>query len=188
MRFVDTSTGRVVSRRWDFGDGRTSGAARPGHSWSEPGFHRVTLVVGDGEVESTASLTFLVEAAVPAGACVADDETRCLRDSRFAVEMEWRTADGRSGPGKVVPEGTDDSALFHFFEPGNNWEVLIKVLDGCSVNRNVWVFGASTTDLGYAIRITDTVTGEVKEYRNEPGTPAAAITDVTAFPGACHAD
>ena len=87
-----------------------------------------------------------------------------------------------------MPEGTDDSALFHFFEPGDNWEVLVKVLDACSVNGHVWVFGASTTDLGYAIRITDTVTGEVKEYRNEAGTPAAAITDVTAFPDACRAD
>ena len=187
VRFLDTSTGRVVSRRWDFGDGRRSGAARAEHSWSEPGFYRVTLVVSDGEVESTASLTFLVEAAVPAGACVADDETRCLGDSRFAVGMEWWTAGGEGGPGKVVREGTNDSALFRFFEPGDNWEVLVKVLDGCSVNGHVWVFGASTTDLGYAIRITDTVTGEVKEYRNEAGTPAAAITDVAAFPGACRA-
>ena len=56
------------------------------------------------------------------------------------------------------------------------------------MNGHVWVFGASTTDLGYAIRITDTVTGEVKEYRNETGTPAAAITDVTAFANACRDD
>jgi len=30
------------------------------------------------------------------------------------------------------------------------------------------------------------VTGAVREYRNEPGEPAAAITDVTAFPDACE--
>jgi len=63
--------------------------------------------------------------------------------------------------------------------------VLIKVLDGCAVNGHVWVFGASPTDLGYVIRVTDTAAGTVKEYRNEPGAPAPAITDVTAFPAGC---
>ena len=58
---------------------------------------------------------FVVEAAAPAGTCVADDETRCLGDSRFAVEMDWRTGDGRSGAAKVVREGTNDSGLFYFF-------------------------------------------------------------------------
>ena len=68
---------------------------------------------------------------------------------------------------------------------GENWEVLIKVLDGCSLNGHVWVFGASTTNLGYLIHVTDTVTGTFKEYRNEPGRPAPAITDPTVFPGGC---
>ncbi len=75
--------------------------------------------------------------------------------------------------------------MFRFFD-ANNWEVLIKVLDGCAANGYAWVFGASTTDLGYVIRVTDTATGAVKEYRNEPGTAAAAITDVKAFPQGCR--
>ena len=185
VRFVDTSTGRVLSRRWDFGDGTTSRSPRVEHSWSAPGFYTVTLLVGDGTVESTASLTFLVEAAEPAGTCVADVRIRCLRDSRFAVKVNWRTGDGRSGPGRVVREGTNDSGLFHFFEPGDNWEVLVKVLDGCSVNGHVWVYAASTTDLGFSLEVTDTATGMLKEYGNEPGMPAAAVTDVTAFAEAC---
>ena len=99
--------------------------------------------------------------------------------------MEWWTAGGEGGPGKVVREGTNDSALFHFFEPGDNWEVLVKVLDGCSVNGHVWVYGASATTLGYRIRVTDTVTGAVREYLNEDGRRADAITDSEAFAGAC---
>lgn len=118
------------------------------------------------------------------GTCVANAETRCLLRFRYAVTVDWWHTAG-SGRGAVVDAGTDDSALFHFFEPGDNWEVLVKVLDGCSVNRHVWVFGASTTDLGYVIRVTDTVTGAVREYRNEPGRRAGAITDATAFPNGC---
>ena len=124
------------------------------------------------------------DGAADEGTCVPDDETRCLLRSRYAVTVDWWHADG-SGRGAAVDAGTDDSALFYFFEPGDNWEVLIKVLDGCSVNGHVWVYAASTTDLGYLVRVTDTVTGTAREYRNEPGRPAPAITDATAFPNVC---
>ena len=77
-----------------------------------------------------------------------------------------------------------DSGVFRFFD-ADNWEILIKVLDGCAVNGHHWVYGASTTDLGYAIRVRDTVTDDVKEYRNEAGRPAPAITDGKAFPDSC---
>ncbi len=185
VTFEDTSTGRAESRRWDFGDGTGSRNRRIAHAWAEPGFYEVTLTVSDGTRQSIASRMFLVEASDPAGTCVSDAETLCLRDSRYSVAVEWRTADGGRGPGSVVHEGTNDSGLFTFFNL-ENWEVLIKVLDGCALNGHVWVFGASTTDLGYVIRVTDTATGTVQEYRNEPGLPASAITDVTAFPEGCR--
>ena len=151
------------------------------YAWSEPGFYTVLLSVSDGTNESTASRVFLVEASDPAGTCGADAETLCLRDSRYSVQVDWSTGDGRSGSGKVVREGTNDSGLFSFFDR-SNWEVLIKVLDGCAVNDHQWVFGASTTDLGYTIRVTDTVSGLLREYENDAGTPAPAIADATAFP------
>ncbi len=185
VEFVDTSAGTVRSRRWEFGDGTASRSRRPEHSWSSPGFYEVTLRASDGTTESTASRTFLVEASDPAGSCVVDEETLCLQDSRYAVTVAWWTGAGESGAGSVVHAGTNDSGLFTFFSR-ENWEVLIKVLDGCAVNGHVWVYGASTTDLGYSIRVTDTVTGTVKEYRNEPGLPAPAITDATAFPVGCQ--
>ncbi len=184
VTFEDTSTGRVQSRRWDFGDGTGSRNRRVDQVWSSPGFYEVALTVSDGTTESTARQMFLVEAGDPAGTCVSDAETRCLQDSRYAVTVDWQTAAG-SGGGSVVHAGTNDSGLFTFFDR-NNWEVLIKVLDGCALNGRVWVFGASTTDLGYVIRVTDTATGAVKEYRNEPGMPASAVTDVTAFPQGCE--
>ena len=185
VTFEDMSTGRVQSRLWDFGDGTGSRNRRIDHVWSSPGFYEVTLSVSGGTTTSTAKQVFLVEASDPAGTCEADAETLCLQDSRYAVGVDWRTADGGSGAASVVHEGTNDSGLFWFFSQ-ENWEILIKVLDGCSLNGHVWVFGASTTDLGYSIRLTDTATGTVKEYRNEPGLPAAAITDVTAFPQGCQ--
>ena len=108
-----------------------------------------------------------------------------MQDSRYAVVLNWWTADGPVQEARVVPEGTNDTGLFRFLDP-DNWKVLIKVLDGCALNGHVWVYGASTTDLGYVIRVTDTAAGVEKEYRNEPGVPAPAITDGTAFPEGCR--
>ena len=124
-------------------------------------------------------------AAFP-GFCQTDAETLCLRDSRFEVKLWWRTADGERGRGQAVDAGAKDSGLFHFFDP-ENWEALFKVLDGCSINGRMWVLAASTTDLGYSIRVTDTLTGEWQRYWNEPGQPAPAIVDVKAFSRACGA-
>ena len=124
-------------------------------------------------------------AAFP-GFCQADAETLCLRDSRFEVKLWWRTADGERGRGQAVDAGAKDSGLLHFFDP-ENWEALFKVLDGCSINGRMWVLAASTTDLGYSIRVTDTLTREWQRYWNEPGQPAPAIVDVKAFSRACGA-
>ena len=126
----------------------------------------------------------LAPPSVREGTCEPGAGTLCLRNDRYAVEAEWWTAGGEAAGAKVVPQSTTDSGLFRFYDPGN-WEILIKVLDGCSANGHHWVYGASTTDLGYSIRVTDTVTGLLREYRNEAGRPAAAITDSEAFPSAC---
>ena len=187
MTFEDASSGFVRSRRWDFGDGVTRSRRLVEHAWSEPGFYAVTLWVGDGTRESTDSLKFLVVASEPAGTCEPDGETLCLQNSRFAVSVDWRNPDGASGAAKVVHEGTNDSGLFHFFEPGN-WEVLVKVLDGCGFNGRHWVFAASATDLGLDLAVRDTVTGEVRNYRKAPGDPAAGVTDVSAFTQSCSRD
>ena len=185
VRFEDRSTGTVRYRLWDFHGGSTSRQATVSHAFESPGFYDVSLTVSlDGERESVASLRFLVEAAHPAGTCQATDTTLCLRDSRYEVSLGWWTADGQSGDATVVRKGTNDSGLFWFFAD-DNWEMLVKVLDGCSYNGRHWVYAASATNLGYELRVRDTVTDDVKEYRNEPGMPSPAVADSSAFAAAC---
>ena len=183
--FTDTSSGGVARRAWDFDvAGRAPSGATARHAWRSPGFYRVTLTVSGAGKESSMSRMFLVEAADPAGTCVADGGTICLQDSRYGVAVEYQKPDGESGAGQVVHAGTNDSGLFSFFGR-DNWEVLVKVLDGCAVNGRDWVFAASATDLGYVIRVTDTMTGELREFRNEGGRLARAVTDATAFADRC---
>jgi len=114
-----------------------------------------------------------------AAGCVADATHLCLQQGRFRVEAAWG-AGGTSGKGQVVPGSSADSGLLWFFSP-DNWELMVKVLDGCAVNGHYWVFAAGTTDVHYVLTVTDTLTGSVARYENPAGKAAAAVTDVSAF-------
>jgi hypothetical protein len=113
------------------------------------------------------------------GPCAPTATNLCLNRGRFRVEVTWE-ANGSSGPGRVVPGAAADSGLFWFFGP-DNWELMVKVLDGCALNHRYWVFAAATTDVHYVLTVTDTATGQVARYENPAGHPSAATTDTGAF-------
>jgi hypothetical protein len=147
---------------------------------------RAANSLGFSELSNVASATTLP--ASSSGACVASAEVACLVGRRFRVEVEWAdsTTDGKgqvaellSGAGPLRIESAD-SALFYFFSP-DNWEVAVKVLDGCALNVHYWVFAAASTDVEYVIRVTDTDHSEVATYFNARGDRSAAITDTQAF-------
>jgi hypothetical protein len=123
---------------------------------------------------------FMVGKTYGAGTCIADSTHLCLQQGRFRVAVTWQTDNGQSGAGTVVQPPAADSGLFWFFAP-DNWEMLVKVLDGCAVNQHVWVFAAATTNVQYTLTVTDTVTGKVISYQNPAGRAAAPVTDTSAF-------
>ena len=94
----------------------------------------------------------------------------------------WKNFAGNEDSGKMVPipATVDDSGLFYFFDE-DNWEMLLKVLNGCGINNHYWVFAAATTNVEYTLTVTDTATGEKRQYVNPLGVSAAAITDTEAF-------
>ncbi|MCG8454765.1 MAG: lactonase family protein [Holophagales bacterium] len=107
------------------------------------------------------------------------DEILSLGDGRFELAVDWRTDDD-NGTAKVVPAASDDSGLFWFFDE-NNWEMLVKVLDGCDINGHYWLLAAVTSDVGYELTLRDTSAGVDRSYGHDPGSPAPAIVDVTAL-------
>ena len=78
-----------------------------------------------------------------------------------------------------------NSPYTKFDHSSDNWEILVKVLDGCAENGHMWVLTASTTSLGHSIRVKDTVTGEWHFHSHRAGRPAPAIVDTEAFSLAC---
>lgn len=92
----------------------------------------------------------------------------------------WRNYNtNATGLGAGIPL-TGDSGSFWFFSRGNI-ELVIKVLDGRSINGNFWVLYGALSDVEYRITITDTQTGQIAEYYNPPRT-LSSHADVNAFP------
>lgn len=103
-----------------------------------------------------------VSSGSQSGGCVESDTVMCLRDGRYEATLEWMTPDGETGRAKVARPRTSDSGLFYFFSY-NNWEVLLKVLDGCSYNGHHWVYAASASDLGMTLVVRDTTLPDTKD-------------------------
>jgi len=110
-----------------------------------------------------------------------DAATLVLRQGRFQAEATWRDAAGNTGAGRLAAPASDGSGLFWFFSP-DNWELLVKVIDGCALNGRYWVFAAGTTDVEYTLTVTDTLTGRTARYENPLGRASPAVTDTEAFP------
>ena len=112
--------------------------------------------------------------------CQPGQAARCLLGGRFRATVSWRDFDDRFGAGQVAPSGSADSALFWFFEP-SNWELLVKVIDGCNENGHYWVFAAGTTNVEHTLQVDDLLTGEIFSTTNALGQASAAITATDAF-------
>jgi hypothetical protein len=120
--------------------------------------------------------------------CEPREGTLCLNGNRFKVEIEWTRLNGTEGAGKAVPlPGREDSGLFWFFEP-ENVELLVKVLDRCTPPfESFWVFFAATTNVGFELTVTDTVTDQQRVYTNPVGATAFPVQDTQAFK-TCHVE
>ncbi len=137
-----------------------------------------TDVVGphDGvEVGTVPRLTF----PVFAGGCTSTATTLCVLD-RFLINVDYESPIGGDGQATRTNPSSFRSGLFWFFEE-TNWEVMVKVLDGCPVNDRYWVYSAATTDVFFRMEVFDQEAGRNKVYFNYAGAPAPAITDSSAF-------
>jgi hypothetical protein len=114
--------------------------------------------------------------------CVPGAGRLCLGDGRFQLETTW-VAPGTgagSGPGHPV-QVTRDTGYFWFFDE-DNVELMVKVLDGRTLNGKFWVFYGSLSNVAWRLRVTDLQTGAVKNYDN-PRNTLASRGDTDALPG-----
>jgi len=113
--------------------------------------------------------------------CADSPTARCLQGGRFRAEVDYSAYDGAAGPAQAARGGRSaDTAVFSFFQ-SDNWELMVKVLDGCAINSHFWVYAAASTDVEYLLTITDLETGAQQVYANPLGRVAETITHNQAF-------
>ena len=122
----------------------------------------------------------LLVTLTPGGTCTAGPAGLCLLGNRFRVEVSWvnQHSGNVTGIGTPLP-GTDQTGYFWFFNPENT-ELVVKMVDGRTYNGRFWVFHGGLSDVGYTIRVTDTVTGAQRTYHNPAGTLTSGA-DTSAF-------
>ena len=182
----------VVSQVGDVFAGTTSGVWRSsdgGTSWHSTGLDGI-------EVDALTESPFAFSESIPlaagtvgsgvyradipiGGVCRPDAANLCLNSGRFRVAVSWHTRQGRQAGNGVTMPITGDSGAFWFFQP-SNIELVVKVLDGRTINGHFWVFFGALTNVGYTITVTDTATGAVKTYVNVEGHLASGA-DTEAF-------
>ncbi|RPI21216.1 MAG: hypothetical protein EHM61_25320 [Acidobacteria bacterium] len=132
----------------------------------------------DGAFASTYSqISNWLENSTPP-TCVPNSGSLCLNNSRFRVEVQWRTPNGTTGAGQAVAQ-TGDTGSFWFFSSAN-LELFVKMLDSRTVNGHFWFFWGALTDVEYRISVTDTTTGAVKQYTGAQHVQASGH-DLAAF-------
>lgn len=129
----------------------------------------------DGTLIASKALTSFAQTG-----CREDQRTLCLTEDRFEVKVVWRDYAGQTGSG-FGQHLTGDTGYFWFFNP-NNIELVIKVLDGRSINERFWIFFGALSDVEFTVTVRDTVSGESRSYSNPLGTQAS-VGDIRGLPG-----
>jgi hypothetical protein len=126
------------------------------------------------------TFAFFTDGAVPNTLpCVPSPTAACL-SNRFKVEITYdATPNNGTGPANVVLESTA-SVKFTFFDP-TNIEMILKILNACSLNNKWWVFAGGLTDVGVSIKVTDTTNGAFKTYSSTKGHLFQTFADTSAF-------
>jgi len=165
-------TGAFTCTAGDAGPAKAAGASRA------PGQPPAASAV------PPAAAPMAVPATGPPG-CSATATSLCIA-GRFAIDVDYRTAQGGglAGSGEAIDLqglGVARGGLFWFFA-ADNPEMLVKVLDACSLDGRFWIFYAAGTNVGFTLTVTDTQTGRARTYRNPDGTSAPPVQDTSALP------
>lgn len=115
------------------------------------------------------------------GPCVPDgDRAICLRGGRFRVSATFRDFAGNAGDAHLIPK--NDSSGYAWFFGADNYELLFKLIDGCSFNDRFWVFAAGLTNVEVELEIVDRWSGTIYRQSNALGVEFPTNLDIgTAF-------
>src|SRR5260370_1101358 len=117
-----------------------------------------------GRLEANFDNVVVAPGAAP---CVPDQTTLCLSGGRFRITATFDTGNGAPGNAQAVPLGK--SGYFWFFNSANI-EVLVKLLDGCSLGGHFLFFAPRLPAVQGTITAQDTPTHAPPAHTHTPRT------------------
>ena len=121
-------------------------------------FHRLRLAASEAAIGSILEMKEVLavhlepetlESSLPeakASSCSRSETRTCLGPGLNSVSAIYGGVTGK------VAAYDFDSATFWTYSP-NNWEVLVKILDGCSINGHAWLLASAAGSNPYSIRV-----------------------------------
>ncbi len=111
------------------------------------------------------------------GSCVPNETTLCLFGNRFQVTSQYETYGSSTFVSATATPFSDNTGFFTTVTPGNV-DVVVKMVNFCSLNNSWSAYIGGTTDLGVRINITDTLTGSTYNATNSLGNVWTLIRQV----------
>lgn len=144
-----------------------AGVVRAGRITAGPGGIWFTVFPGDQV------------ARLSTGNCSSGEGDALCLQNRFRARLTWRRPGGQTSSTATPVPLTQDTGAFWFFSNAN-LELMVKVVDGRTVNGRFWVFFGSLTNIEFTLTVTDTETGVTRTYGNQPG-QLQSLADTAAF-------
>jgi len=176
VSFTDTSTGDITSRTWNFGDGSTSTAVNPTHTYSVAGTYSVSLTVtGAGGSNTKTNSNFISVSSVPVVSPPTSNNNGLVAAYGFEETSGATVADasGNGNHGTIkeavrVASGRYGNALK--FDGVNDW---VTVNDSASLDVSsgmtleAWVYPLSQSTGGNTVILKEAPGAEVYALYSE---------------------
>ena len=176
LRVTDLTSGRV--RVYTKPQATAFQPIQDTQAFATCGFASTAPMPEEAAVEAADDTGLATDSDGPAGSAAPSCTGLCLGGGRFQVTASW-AAGGQSGVATPVPRTVDTGYLWFF--KASNLEVVVKVLNGCSLNSRYWVFAGGLTNVQVDLTVTDLAHGTPKVYHNLQGTAFQPIQDTAAF-------
>jgi hypothetical protein len=111
--------------------------------------------------------------------CVEDAYTMCLLSGRYKVTSRWKNQYGGGAEATLQKARLTDVTGAFWIADANTYEYMIRV-NTVTDNGRAWMTILTFTSVEFWMDVTDTKSGQFKQYHSEPGN-VTLIYDPTSF-------